>query len=85
MLNMARSVSDYVVDKVDLRLIASLQCDGRATAEHVGEVLGVSPRIVARRWGDPIDLAAAAVFLASDAAAYITGQTLIVDGGLTLT
>jgi DNA-binding Lrp family transcriptional regulator len=50
MLNMARSVSDYVVDEVDLRLIASLQCDGRATAEHVGEVLGVSPRIVARRW-----------------------------------
>jgi DNA-binding Lrp family transcriptional regulator len=47
---MARSVSDYVVDEVDLRLIASLQCDGRATAEHVGEVLGVSPRIVARRW-----------------------------------
>jgi DNA-binding Lrp family transcriptional regulator len=50
MLNMARSVSDYVVDEVNLRLIASLQCDGRATAEHVGEVLGVSPRIVARRW-----------------------------------
>ena len=50
MLSMTRSVSDHVVDKVDLRLIAALQCDGRATAEHVGEVLGVSPRIVARRW-----------------------------------
>ena len=50
MLGMARSMSDYVVDEVDLRLIASLQCDGRATAEHVGEVLGVSPRIVGRRW-----------------------------------
>jgi NAD(P)-dependent dehydrogenase (short-subunit alcohol dehydrogenase family) len=35
------------------------------------------------RIGDPIDCAGAAVFLASDAAAYITGQVLIVDGGLT--
>jgi NAD(P)-dependent dehydrogenase (short-subunit alcohol dehydrogenase family) len=52
------------------------------SAEYIEHM---SQRIVARRWGDPIDLAAAAVFLASDAAAYITGQTLIVDGGLTLT
>ena len=50
MLTMIRPVSDHVVGEVDLRLIAALQCDGRATAEHVGEVLGVSPRIVARRW-----------------------------------
>jgi NAD(P)-dependent dehydrogenase (short-subunit alcohol dehydrogenase family) len=42
-------------------------------------------RIVARRWGDPVDLTAGVVFLASHAAAYITGQTLVVDGGLTLT
>ena len=34
------------------------------------------------RVGDPEELAAAAVFLASDAAAYITGSTLKVDGGL---
>jgi DNA-binding Lrp family transcriptional regulator len=47
---MVRSVSDHVVDEADLRLIAALQCDGRATAEQVGEVLGMSPRVVARRW-----------------------------------
>jgi NAD(P)-dependent dehydrogenase (short-subunit alcohol dehydrogenase family) len=35
------------------------------------------------RVGDPTDIAGAAVLLASDAAAYITGETLIVDGGLT--
>ena len=36
-----------------------------------------------RRWGEVEELAPAAVFLASDAAGYITGVCLPVDGGLT--
>lgn len=36
------------------------------------------------RKGDPRELAATAVFLASDAGGYITGQTLAVDGGMTI-
>ncbi len=39
--------------------------------------------IPARRFADPAEIAAAAVFLASSQAAYITGQTLLVDGGAT--
>lgn len=38
-------------------------------------------RIPAARWGAPQDIAGAAVFLASPAAAYIHGQTLLIDGG----
>lgn len=41
-------------------------------------------RIPMARLGEPTELAAAAVFLASDAASYITGATLVVDGGYTL-
>ncbi len=36
-----------------------------------------------RRLGDPADIAAAAVYLASPAASFLTGKTLEVDGGLT--
>lgn len=38
-------------------------------------------RIPAGRWGEPSDLGGAAVFLASDAAKYIQGHVLAVDGG----
>ncbi|MFZ0631570.1 MAG: SDR family oxidoreductase, partial [Acidobacteriaceae bacterium] len=38
-------------------------------------------RIPAGRWGEPQDLAGAAVFLASPASDYVTGTVLVVDGG----
>jgi NAD(P)-dependent dehydrogenase (short-subunit alcohol dehydrogenase family) len=44
-----------------------------------------STRILVGRWGHATELAAAVVFLASPASTYITGQTLVVDGGMTIT
>jgi NAD(P)-dependent dehydrogenase (short-subunit alcohol dehydrogenase family) len=35
------------------------------------------------RWGDPVELGPAAVFLASEASSFITGATLFIDGGYT--
>jgi NAD(P)-dependent dehydrogenase (short-subunit alcohol dehydrogenase family) len=45
----------------------------------------VSKRIVLGKMGDPADLAATLVWLVSDAASYVVGQTIVVDGGFTLT
>ena len=43
---------------------------------------GVKPLIALRRLGEAEEVASAVVFLASDQASYISGQVLIVDGGL---
>ena len=41
----------------------------------------IGARIPAGRWGEPEDLAGAAVFLASPASDYVNGHVLVVDGG----
>jgi NAD(P)-dependent dehydrogenase (short-subunit alcohol dehydrogenase family) len=50
-----------------------------------GYLDAMSPRIPAGRKGDSVELAAALLFLASDAGGYVTGQTIAVDGGMTIT
>ena len=52
--------------------------------KKAGNVHGLST-IPLQRFGKPEDIASCAVFLSSDAASYITGQTIVVDGGGTLT
>ena len=54
----------------------------RALWEGPGEER-IAAHIPLRRMGRPDDIATAALFLASDAASWITGQTLVVDGGTT--
>ncbi len=41
----------------------------------------ILPRVPARRWGTPDDFAGIAVYLASDASRYHSGDSFLVDGG----
>jgi 3-oxoacyl-[acyl-carrier protein] reductase len=53
----------------------------RVRREHGG---ALAEEIALRRFGRPEEVAACVVFLVSDAAGYITGQTIRVDGGMAL-
>jgi NAD(P)-dependent dehydrogenase (short-subunit alcohol dehydrogenase family) len=44
----------------------------------------VMPRIPARRWGEAADFGGIAVYLTSDASAYHTGDSFVIDGGYTI-
>jgi len=56
----------------------------KVTTETPQRLAGSLARIPQGRLGTPEDMAGAVLFLASPLASYVTGQTLIVDGGLTL-
>jgi len=49
-----------------------------------GYLDSLMPRIILGRLGDATELAATAVWLASPAAGYVTGQTIVVDGGISI-
>ncbi|PYQ52104.1 MAG: short-chain dehydrogenase, partial [Acidobacteria bacterium] len=55
-----------------------------AMYEDAEWVAMLKERIPVRRPGQPSDLEGAVVFLASEASAYVTGQTLLVDGGISV-
>src|SRR5712671_373350 len=56
----------------------------KVTTENPKRLEAAIGRIPLKRLGTPADMAGAALFLASPLAAYIVGQTLVVDGGLIL-
>lgn len=62
---------------VDTQIISSV----KANEELTKAVLRTIP---AKRWGKPEEIANAVMFLASENTGYITGQSLVVDGGLLL-
>jgi NAD(P)-dependent dehydrogenase (short-subunit alcohol dehydrogenase family) len=73
------------------RIRANIICPGTIRSPAWDQRMAQDPTTLdrVRKWypigrvGEPIDVARAAAFLASDAASFITGATLVVDGGLT--
>lgn len=71
-------------DGITVNAIAPGYFATEANAAMVGDaptLAWLQQRTSLGRWGQPEEIAGAAVFLASPAASYVTGQTLVVDGG----
>ena len=62
---------------VKTALTARLYADPEASRRLISETL----RVPMDRWGEPREIGAVVAFLASDAASFITGQPIVVDGG----
>ena len=85
MIGLTRTLSKELVSRgVTVNAVAPGFIASEMTAELGDVVLNeVKNRIPAKRVGEPEDVAAAVLFLASPAAGYISGQTLVIDGGMT--
>ena len=86
MNNLTQTLALELAPRVRVNAVAP----GPVVTEAFREVLGVSDRldelastIPLGRLGEPSDIAAAVVYLASDAASWVTGQLLVVSGGRT--
>ncbi len=86
MIGMTKAVAAEVAGRgVTVNCIAPGFVDTAMTQElNEKQKAQALDRVPAGRFGVPDDVAAAAVFLASDEAAYITGQTLHVNGGMAM-
>ncbi len=85
MIGLTRSLSRELAGrKVTINAVAPGFIESDMT-RALGDVVltEVKKRVPAKRLGTPSDVAACVLFLASPAASYITGQVLVVDGGLT--
>ena len=84
MIGLTRTLSKELISRgVTVNAVAPGFIASEMTAE-LGEVVleEAKKRIPAKRLGTPEDVAAAVLFLASKDAGYISGQTLVVDGGM---
>ena len=87
--SLARNLSvEFGPDNVRVNCIAPglIKTDfARALWENPETLKASNARTPLRRIGEPDEIAGAAVFLAAQAGAYMTGQTIVIDGGQTIT
>lgn len=86
-LGFTRAIADqWARDNIRVNLVApgfieTRMIDWAAKSKHSDSIRHTIPM---RRWGTAEEVAAAVLFLASENASYITGQSLIIDGGVML-
>ena len=85
-IGLSRSLAKEVGSRgITVNVVAPGYIETDMTAELADEMLAtVTGQISLGRVGTPADVASAVGYLASDEAGYITGQTIVVDGGLTM-
>jgi 3-oxoacyl-[acyl-carrier protein] reductase len=82
-LGLTKTLARNLAPHIQVNAIAPGTTESEMTREWGKETIaGLVRQIPARRLGQPSDVAAVALFLASDDSSYITGQTLSVNGGL---
>jgi len=78
---------DHVADGIRVNCICPGTVDSPWVRRLVGDAGEAMEALVARqplgRLGTPEEIAAAVLFVASDAAAFMTGSSLVIDGGIT--
>jgi 3-oxoacyl-[acyl-carrier protein] reductase len=81
-LSLARTVAaEYSADGIRMNVVAGGAIATAVSAGPDGEWVDEIP---AGRYGSVDEIAAAVVYLASDASAYVTGQQIVVDGGVSV-
>src|SRR4029077_10965718 len=79
--------ADHALDNVRVNTLSPGAVETRRMALRFGDLETArrfsGPLHLMKRLGQPEEIAAAAIFLASDAASFMTGADLLVDGGYT--
>ena len=87
-MQLARNLAhEFGPDNVRVNCIAPglIKTDfARALWEHPERIEAANKTVPLRRIGEPAEIAGAVVFLASQASSFMTGQTIVLDGGVTI-